>query len=170
MKEQSRRERIAVLVHEAQRGITAADIFRRLGMDGDYKAVVAQCHTMAQRGQLKKVCRLKPGTLRTVTYFLPVAMTVQVRRRWSPESLLRRTLVHHAGANMKALAWYSGLSMRHLRQAARTLLDAGEIEWVGTGNNRRLAIVEDDDAWTPPTHYIGATRAAILGLRPGRAA
>ena len=28
---------------------------------------------------------------------------------------------------------------------------------------------DDDDGWQPPVHYIGATRAAILGLRRGAA-
>jgi hypothetical protein len=31
----------------------------------------------------------------------------------------------------------------------------------------RRPMRDDDDGWKPPVHYVGATRAAILGLRRG---
>jgi len=80
------------------------------------------------------------------------------------------TLVTEAGITLPELADTLQRPRSTIEGAVRRLTRAGKVQVVRRGRQYLVCTPLDDDGWTPPTHYIGGTRAKILGLRPGRAA
>ena len=62
------------------------------------------------------------------------------------------------GQGSNKASWWSSTAM------LRRTLDAGQ----PVKGKQRVATRLEDDGWTPPTQYIGGTRAVILGLRRRR--
>lgn len=154
-------------------GISTPDLATRSGKDGHtVRGVLADLvhHGWVSRDVRRVVGRRAGGR---VTLWYP---THKLRTERYPEATYFDT-----AAQVAALVTESGVTLQQLAEAlqrprstvegaVRRLTRAGKVQTVRRGRRYLVCLPLEDDGWTPPTHYIGGTRAKILGLRPGRAA
>lgn len=157
----------------AHPGISTPDLATRSGKDGHtVRGVLAD---LVQHGWVSRDVRraVGRGTGGRVTLWYP---THKLRTQRYPEATYFDTaarvltLVTEAGITLPELADTLQRPRSTIEGAVRRLTRAGKVQVVRRGRQYLVCTPLDDDGWTPPTTYIGGTRAKILGLRPGRAA
>ena len=157
----------------AHPGISTPDLATRTGKDGHtVRGVLADLvkHGWVSRDVRRAIGR---GTGGRVTLWYP---THKLKTQRYPAATYFDTaaqvlaIVTESGTTLHALADTLQRPRSTIEGAVRRLTRAGKVQVVRRGRRYLVCTPLEDDGWTPPTRYIGATRAAILGLRPGRAA
>lgn len=164
--------RIYQIVAASPQGVRTEELQQQIQDGYTYHSIIARCHTMVARGQLRKEYRTKPGTRRVVAFFfLPAPDQPLVARKTPPLSLkVRQAMERHPDATLPEIAWYAGVPTAKTRKILQQFVALGEAELTGPRNRLTYRLVDDDDDTWTPRPFVSSIRARSLGLPLGRAA
>lgn len=163
----SKSHRIVAMVHASRGGMTARMIADRLYQDYKTTDITALCASLVRRGFLKVETRPSIELGRPVNWYLATDKPHVPRPGWANVAEpVREVLERDGPLSVADLAYRAGRSRRAVSDALYRMRDAGEVTVTRQGSTCRWAIVDDeDDGWQPPTQYVSALRAQILGLK-----
>lgn len=155
------------LVQHAPAGITVAELRDRTGRRYRSALVSAVCHQYVKQGHFHRELRPRVGSQRVVAVFFWTGKALRSQRHRQPVSEpVRTALDTHGALTLAEVAWYAGVSRRAAHGALTAMVRGGEVQRIGSGAAMRYTLAdEEDEPWQPPTQYVSALRAQILGLK-----